>query len=1097
MSKAKRFEFKTTIIALLFLLVAAFAVTPVSAAIEDADYVKELEFGWNLVSVDKPIEWIDRENFVGISYNEMYQYNAKTGAYTNVWRNQFSRPGDAFFVNVTDENGGAIGWTYDPQADRNVPAVTKIVYNGWNMVSCGLEGESAKDILAPLGENAKVLVNNNKLNQDLEELFWSVAGITFDDKNMVPFNGYWLFVAGATDAGLNLPVVYDPEIPAPLEVVSVEAINADELEVDFSAAVGADQAGFKLWRVNNAEGALYTYANATVEAGNHNEVLLNLDTPLADAFATYTFVNKGDAANLPFTWGVADTVTFTPADGTIVPPGVTKPTIEFEAQINTFDGAPVTNANVAVLIEFKKNGAPANFTAIIDGDRKKITITPEESPLANGADYTVAIKEDAIKDSNGIVIPAQDATFTVWETEATFDPANTAQDVALDVRPVIEFNNPIQKENGDPIENADLAALITFKIKNDANVGFTATIDAEKKVITVTPNATLTAETIYEIAIGDVWDEQDVKVDGSGVEWTTRAVTGVTFVPANTTQNVNIRVKPTITFDTAITDEDGTEITNTGVGTTTAVSSLITFNIKGGAAVPFTATINGSKQLITINPTDELEIATDYELTIANVKDADGWLIEEQTVGFKTTPEVEAGKAALLDAFAEDKFATVTSGQNVKNGTGYAQAIVNDMVTGVTVTINASSNETVIDTDGVAKLLGTSTVNFSLTKGADQAFAEFDVIVTKHGAAAQLAVTTEPVPGTRSGTNPVLFATMPVITIQDAAGNTVTTGAAATATITAAKKDGAWTLIGTTTKQAAAGVANFAGTLMYAVPDEDAFTPGCTIEFTATGFTAVTSEQFALATADEAQPNLIGATATSNNANDKWAKAGDVITYNLTFSRAVERDVLEASTFTFASGTVGEELDAGLTTFKRINVTVEAEDTGVESMATINSKFTDAWDYFRTINNVDAINNFVVNDGVVTVDTTAPVANNVVSASHETNTVVTITETNNLFNATGTQINIADDQAEHLVTGGNYDGAAATITFVADYSSGSTVTIVLANANTQNEKTFTIDFAQIKDDAGNLVVNSVTPANTFLTLTSDNTNWNAVWSAPV
>lgn len=76
------------------------------------------------------------------------------------------------------------------------------------------------------------------------------------------------------------------------------------------------------------------------------------------------------------------------------------------------------------------------------------------------------------------------------------------------------------------------------------------------------------------------------------------------------------------------------------------------------------------------------------------------------------------------------------------------------------------------------------------------------------GGATQIAFTTQPATPTVTA---VAFATQPVVTIQDATGATIATGADATATVTLALTTGAGVLGGTVSMVAVAGVADFAG----------------------------------------------------------------------------------------------------------------------------------------------------------------------------------------------------------------------------------------------------------------------------------------------
>ena len=75
--------------------------------------------------------------------------------------------------------------------------------------------------------------------------------------------------------------------------------------------------------------------------------------------------------------------------------------------------------------------------------------------------------------------------------------------VAVNVIPIISLDEPILKTDGSVVTDADLQVACTFK-KTDAsgdNVAFTATIDAAKKVITVTPSASLLNSQAYIILL--------------------------------------------------------------------------------------------------------------------------------------------------------------------------------------------------------------------------------------------------------------------------------------------------------------------------------------------------------------------------------------------------------------------------------------------------------------------------------------------------------------------------------------------------------------------------------------------------------------------
>lgn len=92
---------------------------------------------------------------------------------------------------------------------------------------------------------------------------------------------------------------------------------------------------------------------------------------------------------------------------------------------------------------------------------------------------------------------------------ASFNPANGAVNVLTTVTPVITFNEPVRKTDGTPLTNSDLSTLVTMAKTNPTGepVPFTATINAEKTVITVIPASSLLNGQPYYLAVGPVEDQ--------------------------------------------------------------------------------------------------------------------------------------------------------------------------------------------------------------------------------------------------------------------------------------------------------------------------------------------------------------------------------------------------------------------------------------------------------------------------------------------------------------------------------------------------------------------------------------------------------------
>ena len=153
----------------------------------------------------------------------------------------------------------------------------------------------------------------------------------------------------------------------------------------------------------------------------------------------------------------------------------------------------------------------------------------------------------------------------------------------------------------------------------------------------------------------------------------------------------------------------------------------------------------------------------------------------------------------------EDAFGnTVTTGADstinisvaIQTGTGSLQGTVTQAaVAGV-----ASFTNLRIDTTGAKTLRASGTL-----AGPGAVTVDSAGFTVSAAAAAQLVYTTQPAGATAGSA----FGTQPVVTVEDAFGNTVTTGADSTINVSVAIQTGTGSLQGTATKTAVAGVATF------------------------------------------------------------------------------------------------------------------------------------------------------------------------------------------------------------------------------------------------------------------------------------------------
>ncbi len=101
-----------------------------------------------------------------------------------------------------------------------------------------------------------------------------------------------------------------------------------------------------------------------------------------------------------------------------------------------------------------------------------------------------------------------DAISDVYPPVPTFNPANGATGVAINIIPTITFDEAILKTDGSIVTDGDLSTLVVLKETNASGtpVSFTGTIDAAKKIITITPSTSLKNSQVYYFAINPVED---------------------------------------------------------------------------------------------------------------------------------------------------------------------------------------------------------------------------------------------------------------------------------------------------------------------------------------------------------------------------------------------------------------------------------------------------------------------------------------------------------------------------------------------------------------------------------------------------------------
>ena len=312
---------------------------------------------------------------------------------------------------------------------------------------------------------------------------------------------------------------------------------------------------------------------------------------------------------------LSPTLTFNPTDSSTGFTSSSNLTLTFNTAMQNTDNSTLTDSNVDSLITLKdtnSSGSDIGFDATINSGKKIITINPDSNFSSLQTVY-VAIGT-TVENSCETAISAASATFTVADTAGpteTWNPANSATGIAVDSNITLTFNEAIRNIDDTVLTDTNVDSLITLKTTNSSgsDIAFNATIDSDKKIITINPDSDFSSEKVIYVAIGSsVEDDANNAISASSATFTARntdtsdtSSPTITFNPLNSATGVAKDANITLTFNEAIRNNDDTEITDANV------DSLITLKRtnSSGNDIAFDATIDSAKRVITINPSSD------------------------------------------------------------------------------------------------------------------------------------------------------------------------------------------------------------------------------------------------------------------------------------------------------------------------------------------------------------------------------------------------------------------------------------------------------------------------------------------------------------
>lgn len=229
-------------------------------------------------------------------------------------------------------------------------------------------------------------------------------------------------------------------------------------------------------------------------------------------------------------------------------------------------------------------------------------------------------------------------------------PANNAINVNQGANIVLTFNEAIRDGtmgNAD-LDDTNIDSHITLKLTNSggSDIPFDATINGANLIVTINPTGDLPSESIIYVAIGNVENSANDKIDPDPTSFTFTVIDYEapipTFNPLNAAVNVAVNSNIIISFNENILNASGAALDATAIEGG-VVELKVTNN--AGADVPFTATFNGTNQ-ITIDPNADLTNNTTYYVELNPIEDAAGNETTSTNITF-TTPDTIAPTIAF------------------------------------------------------------------------------------------------------------------------------------------------------------------------------------------------------------------------------------------------------------------------------------------------------------------------------------------------------------------------------------------------------------------------------------------------------------------
>ncbi|WP_206459811.1 S-layer homology domain-containing protein [Anaerovorax sp. IOR16] len=300
-------------------------------------------------------------------------------------------------------------------------------------------------------------------------------------------------------------------------------------------------------------------------------------------------------------------------------------TLTFKNAMTLYNGRSISSSNIDDFVELREgsaNGSKISFNASINSSKRVITIEPD-SRLDDDERYYVIIDRRELKDSRGNANDAFSEYFSTGDDDQdgdiVMDPAPRETNVSTRSDITLTFKDSMTLYNGHTITSSNIDDFVELRegSTNGSKISFDASINSSKKVITIEPDSRLDDDKRYYVIIGrrELKDSRGNANDAFSEYFSTGDDDqdgDITMYPSPKKSNVSRNTDITLTFKDSMTLYNGRTITSSNIDDFVELREGST----SGSKVRFSASINSSKKVITIDPSSRLDDDERYYVII-------------------------------------------------------------------------------------------------------------------------------------------------------------------------------------------------------------------------------------------------------------------------------------------------------------------------------------------------------------------------------------------------------------------------------------------------------------------------------------------------